>query len=79
MEYLKREFGQNVEIIEEDELDLDATLDIGVPLATLPPPPPAPEDEVEEDPEDQIFVVVEQMPQMIGGLAFFKAETASQR
>ena len=56
-------------IIEEDELDLDATLEIGEPLAALPPPPPAPEDEEEEDPEEKIFVVVEQMPEMIGGIA----------
>jgi len=56
------------EIIEEDELDLDATLDITEPLALRPPPPPAPEDEEEEDPEDEVFVVVEQMPEMIGGL-----------
>ncbi len=57
------------EIIEDDELDLDATLDITEPLALRPPPPPAPEDEEEEYPEDHVFVVVEQMPEMIGGLA----------
>ncbi|MFB3131940.1 MAG: energy transducer TonB [Rhodothermales bacterium] len=56
------------EIIEEDELDLDATLDIAEPLALRPPPPPAPEDEEETDLEDEVFVVVEQMPEMIGGL-----------
>ncbi len=56
------------EIIEEDELDLDAALDIGEPLALRPPPPPAPEDEEETDLEDEVFVVVEQMPEMIGGL-----------
>ncbi len=56
-------------ILEDDELDLDATLDIAEPLALRPPPPPAPEDEQEEYPEDHVFVVVEQMPKMIGGLA----------
>ena len=56
-------------ILEDDELDLDATLDITEPLALRPPPPPAPEDEEEEYPEDHVFVVVEQMPEMIGGLA----------
>ena len=56
------------EIIEEDELDLDATLDLAEPLAALPPPPPVEEDEEEEEPDDHIFVVVEQMPTMIGGL-----------
>ena len=58
----------NDEIIEDDELDLDASLDITEPLAALPPPPPPAEEEEEEpDPTDEIFVVVEQMPEMIGG------------
>ena len=59
----------NDEIIEADDLDLDATLDITEPLAALPPPPPVPEEEEEEEPDfsDEIFVVVEQMPEMIGG------------
>ncbi len=60
------------EIIEEDDLDLDASLDITEPLAALPPPPPLPEPEVEEeepDLADEIFVVVQQMPEIIGGMA----------
>ena len=57
----------NDEIIEDDELDLDASLDIEEPLANLPPPPP-PEEEEEPEPEPEIFVVVEQMPELIGGL-----------
>lgn len=56
-------------IIEEDELDLDASLDIGESLAALPPPPVVEEAEEEEAEEDELFVVVEQMPEMIGGLA----------
>ena len=57
-------------VITDDELDLDATLDIGEPLADLPPPPPppAPEEEVEpEEVEEEIFVAVEEMPEIIGG------------
>ncbi len=59
----------NDEIIDDDDLDLDASLDIDEPLVALPPPPPPVEEEEEKEPEpaDEIFVVVEQMPQMIGG------------
>ncbi len=32
------------------------------------PPPPAPAEEVEEEPEAEIFFVVEEMPELIGGL-----------
>jgi len=53
------------EILENDELDLDAELDIDQPITDLPPPPPA-EEEEEEEPE--IFVIVEEMPELIGGL-----------
>ena len=54
----------NDEILEDDELDLDMTLDIDV-MPDLPPPPP-PMEEEEEEPE--IFVIVEQSPELIGGL-----------
>ncbi len=54
------------EILENDELDLDASLDIDEPLADLPPPPPPKEDEPEPEPE--IFVVVEDPPELIGGI-----------
>lgn len=57
----------NDEELEDDALDLDASLDIDEPLANLPPPPPPPEEEEDEEPE--IFVIVEQMPELIGGLA----------
>lgn len=57
----------NDEILEDDELDLDASLDLDAPMADTPPPPPPAEEEVEEEPE--IFVIVEQMPELIGGLA----------
>lgn len=57
----------NDEILEDDELNLDAFLDLDAPISDTPPPPPAPEEEVEEEPE--IFVIVEQMPELIGGLS----------
>ena len=56
----------NDEILEDDALDLDASLDLDAPAAALPPPP-APVEEEEEEPE--IFIIVEQMPELIGGPA----------
>lgn len=55
-------------ILDEEPLNLDATLDINEAIEYVPPPPPTPTEEpvVEEEPE--IFVVVEDMPQMIGGI-----------
>lgn len=59
----------NDEELEDDVLDLDASLDLDEPLADLPPPPPPPSDEPEPEPEPEIFVIVEEMPELIGGLA----------
>lgn len=59
-------------VLEDDVLDLDATLDIGEAVATLPPPPPAAMPEPEDEPEEiepEIFVVVEEMPEIDGGTA----------
>jgi protein TonB len=55
-------------ILDDDELDLDVTLDLGEAAAYIPPPP-APVEMEEEDDEDvsEIFVVVEEMPEIIGG------------
>jgi protein TonB len=52
----------NDEILEEDVLALDAEIDFDEPLE-LPPPPP-----VDDNPEPEIFVVVEEMPEMVGGI-----------
>ncbi len=62
-------------VLEDVELNLDAALDIGQPLENLPPPPPPeePEEEVEEE-EEEIFVVVEQMPELIGGIETLQRE-----
>jgi protein TonB len=52
--------------LEEEILDLDVSLDLNETLTMLPPPPELPE-EAEVLPEPEIFVVVEEMPQVIGG------------
>ena len=56
-------------VLEDDDLNFDAALDIGEPLADMPPPPlpDEPEEEVEDE-EEEIFMVVEQMPELIGGI-----------
>ncbi|MEX0747259.1 MAG: energy transducer TonB [Rhodothermales bacterium] len=55
------------EELAETVLDLDAALDLNGPVAALPPPPTI--EEAEEVPEPEIFVIVEEMPEMIGGAA----------
>jgi protein TonB len=62
-------------VLEDVELDLDASLDVGEAVDELPPPPPPEEEEEEEEaaPEEEIFVVVEQMPELIGGLQSIQA------
>lgn len=62
----------NDTVLESDiDLNLDATLDFDDPLTDIPPPPPPPVQEaeavVEEEPSE-IFVAVEQMPELIGGM-----------
>ena len=61
----------NDEILDDDVLDLDASLDLDAPVVL--PPPPAPVEEEEEEPE--IFIIVEQMPELIGGQAAISNET----
>jgi protein TonB len=53
------------EVLDDVELDLDVSLDLDE-MVDLPPPPPPAEDKEEEEPE--IFVIVEQSPELIGGL-----------
>lgn len=52
----------NDEIIEEIDINIDADLSLDGPLNLPPPPPPA-------DDEEDFFTVVENMPELIGGLA----------
>lgn len=49
------------EIIEDEIIELDSELDFGDELLLPPPPPP-------KDTEPEFFVVVEQMPQLVGGI-----------
>jgi protein TonB len=58
----------DVTVLEDDELNLDVTLDIGEAIADIPLPPPPVEDAVKEEPEQEIFVIVEDMPVLIGGI-----------
>ena len=57
--------------LEEDFLDLDASLNLNEPVAMLPGPPPPPpvEEEVAVEDELEVFAVVEQMPEILGGIA----------
>jgi len=56
----------NDEIVEDEAVNLDASLDLNESLETSAPPP-APEEEEEE--EQEVFVVVEDRPELIGGMA----------
>jgi periplasmic protein TonB len=62
----------NEEILEDDFLDLDATLDLDAPTAAPPPPPPPREEPRAAEPE--IFVIVEEMPELVGGLASIQSQ-----
>ncbi|GEM_PF-113672 len=53
-------------VLDDDILDLDVTLDLNAEMLDIPPPPPVPVDDQADD-EVEVFVVVEQMPQVIGG------------
>jgi len=57
----------NDEIIEDEAVDLDASLDLNESLNTSAPPP-SPEEEEEEE-EREVFIVVEDRPELIGGMA----------
>ncbi len=58
-------------IIDDVDIMIDAELDLGGTLS-MPPPPPQREEEKEE--EDDFFVLVEQMPELIGGLQALQRE-----
>jgi protein TonB len=60
------------EVLQDEDLNLDAFLDLDAPIANTPPPPPPAEEEKEEEPE--IFVIVEQMPELIGGLGSIQSK-----
>lgn len=56
-------------ILEDEDLNFDAMLEIDEPLATMPPPPPPEEENNTAEEEEEIFIVVEEMPELIGGIA----------
>jgi protein TonB len=56
----------NDEVIEDVDINIDADLALDGPLNVPPPPPPAEE-------EEDFFTVVENMPELIGGLAGLQA------
>lgn len=59
----------NDELFEDVDLNLDASLVLTEAL-DVPPPPPAPAvAAVEEEDDAEIFVVVEEMPTLVGGIA----------
>lgn len=58
-------------LLDLDEILFDSELDAAV--AVNVPPPPAPREEREEITEAEIFVVVEQMPEIVGGLASLRS------
>ncbi len=60
-------------LLEDEVLNLDATLDVDDFLAEVPPPPVRLASAVEEE-EPEIFVVVEDAPVMIGGMAALARE-----
>lgn len=62
----------NDEIFEEIDIMIDAELDFGGMLDMPPPPPPATEEDSE--PENDFYVIVEQMPELIGGLESLQRE-----
>ncbi len=62
----------NDEILDDDDLDLDASLDLDAPINVPPPPPPPEEEEIEEEPE--FFEIVEQDPELIGGIGLLQSK-----
>ncbi|MFO8030004.1 MAG: energy transducer TonB [Cyclonatronaceae bacterium] len=53
------------EIVEDQYFDLDTEIDLDAPM-DMPPPPPPEDDEEEEEPE--VFTIVEDMPELKGGM-----------
>lgn len=59
----------NDEIIDDVDLNLDADLSLDGPMEVPPPP-----SQDEEEPEEDFFTVVEQMPELIGGLGELQSQ-----
>ncbi|MDX1640572.1 MAG: energy transducer TonB [Balneolaceae bacterium] len=63
----------NDEIIEDIEINIDSELDFNATL-DMPPAPPKQAEQKKEEEEEDFFVLVEQMPELIGGLASLQKE-----
>lgn len=61
----------NTEIIENVDINIDAEIDFSSQM-DMPPPPPQEEEEAAE--EEDFFVLVEEMPELIGGLQALQKE-----
>lgn len=59
----------NSQVINDAPIDLNSELNLNSPLNLPPPPPPADTSGKDKNMDQQVFVVVEQMPKLIGGLA----------
>ena len=57
----------NDQVLEEENVDFDASLDFDEPLEETAPPPE--EEPAEESEEPEVFMAVEQMPEPVGGMA----------
>jgi protein TonB len=66
----------NNQVVEQENVNFDASLDLDESLNTRQQPTaPSDEDEGEtEDMEDEIFVVVEESPELIGGMASLRED-----
>jgi len=58
----------NDEVISEDVMSFDSELNLDQELQLPSAPPEAPKEEEESEEEDEIFVIVERMPKLIGGI-----------
>jgi len=60
----------NNQVVEQQEVNFDASLDMDERLNTNQgPPAPSDDEEEEEEPEEEIFIAVEEKPKLIGGMA----------
>lgn len=64
----------NDEIFDDVEINIDAELDFNTQLDLPPAPPKQVEAEEEAEEEEDFFVLVEQMPELIGGIASLQQE-----
>lgn len=59
----------NNQVINDAPIDLNSELNLNSPLSLPPPPPPPDTTGKDKNINQQVFVVVEKMPHLIGGLA----------